>query len=334
MKKYWLFIGWCFLTLLQVHAASDTPTRIEKKSFSGVSEVKFEHAYGNMSVNESDVKQVELEIRYFDGKKYQSTCKLSNAGGVLSVKTVNPSRKGNDKCRIDYIISVPRKTNLTVDLKYGNIKMGDFSGNLKILLAYSNLKAGTLSCPNPVISCRYGNVSLDKAENLNANTQYSDVKIKNLTTLKVDNRYSDYTIEQVGIIHEGSVTAYGDFKLDLAGEVNLAVQYADLTVGMLEKSLKTNCAYSDIIVRKSSKQLKNIHIQASFSDVTLSLDPDLSANLDIHLLYGDLDIAAKYNAKFSSSEKGNGRLVKKGTIGEKPTANIMISDTYADVKIK
>jgi hypothetical protein len=334
MKRYLLFIGFCFLALSQVNAASDIPTRTEKKSFLGISDVKFEHSYGNMIVNESDAKQVELEIRYFDGKRYKSSCELSNTGAVLSVKTVNPSNKGNDNCRIDYIIFVPRKTNLSVDLKFGNIKMSDFSGNFKVLLAYSNLKAGTLFCSNPVISCKYGDVSLDNAENLDINTQYSDVKIKNLKTLKVDNRYSEYKIGQIGSIREGSATAYGDFNLDLAGDVNLKLQYSDLIIGTLGKSLKTNCAYSDVIVRGSSKQLENINIQGSFSDVALSLNPDLSANLDINLSFGSFDIAAKYNAKFTLSEKKNNKLVKKGTIGGNPTANIVISDTYADVKIK
>ncbi|GHU79537.1 hypothetical protein FACS1894145_3910 [Bacteroidia bacterium] len=334
MKRYLLLIGLCFLTLFRVNAASDVPTRTEKKSFSGISEVKFEHSYGNMIVNESDAKQVELEIRYFDGKKHKSTCELSSTNGILFIKTVNPSNRGNDNCRIDYIISVPRKTNLNVDLKYGNIKMSDFSGNFKAQLAYSDLKGETLSCSNPVISCKYGDISLDKVENLSINTQYSDVKIKNSKTLNVDNRYSDYKIGQIGRIQEGSVTAYGDFKLDAADEVNLKLQYSNLTVGMLGKSLKTTCSYSDVVVRGSSKQLENINIQGSFSDVTLSLDPDLSANLDIQLLYGGFDIASKYDAKFTLSEKNNNKLVKKGTIGGKPTASIVISDTYANVKIK
>jgi hypothetical protein len=334
MKKYLLVISLCFLALFRVNAASDIPTRTEKKSFSGVSEVRFEHSYGNMVVNELDVKQVELEIRYFDGKKYKSTCELSNTGAVLSVKTVNPSNKGNDNCRIDYIISVPRKTNLTVDLKYGNIKMSDFSGNFKAQLAYSDLKAGTLSCPNPVISCKYGDIGLDKAENLNIDTKYSDVKIKKLKTLMVENKYSGYKIGQIETIYEGSATAYGNFNIDLANDINLRLQYSDLIVGALGKTLKTNCSYSNVIVQTTSKQLENINIQGSFSDVALSLDPDLSANLDIRLLYGGFDIAAKYNAKFTVSEKSNNRLTKKGTIGGKPTANIVISDTYANVKIK
>jgi len=335
MKKYVLFIGLCFLTVFRINAASDIPTRTEKKSFSGISEVNVVHSYGNMVVNESDAKQVELEIRYFDGKNNKSTCEISTSGSALFIKTVNPPNRGNDNCRIDYVISVPRRTNLNVDLKYGNIKMSDFSGDLKTQLAYGDLKAGILSCPNPVISCKYGNISLDGAENLNADTRYSDVKVQKLKTLKVDNRYSDYKIGQIGTIFEGSSTAYGDFNLNTADDVNLKLQYSELTIGTLGKNLKTNCSYSDVTVQGSAKQLENINIQGSFSDVKLSLDLDLSANFDLNVSYGDIDIAGKYNAKFTVSEKSNNRIIKKGTIGSsKPTANIVVSNSYDDIKIK
>ena len=335
MKKYVLFLSLCFLTVFRMNAASDIPTRTEKKSFSGISQVNFEHSYGNMVVNESDAKQVELEIRYFDGKKNKSTCELSTSGNTLSVKTINPNNKGNDNCRIDYVISVPRRTNLNVDLKYGNIKMSDFSGDFKAELAYSDLKAGILSCLNPVISSKYGKINLDGAEDLKILTRYSDVKIQMVNSMKVDNQYSDYKIDKIGIIYEGSSTAYGDFNLNMADDVNLKLQYSDLTIGTLGKNLKTSCSYSDVVVNGSTKQLGNINIQGSFSDVALSLYPDLSANFDINVLFGGINIADKCNAKFTASEKSNNRTIKKGTIGTgKPTANIVISNSYADVKIK
>jgi len=335
MKKYVLLIVLSFLTALRMNAASDIPTRTEKKSFSGISEVNVAHSYGNMVVNESDAKQVELEIRHFDGKKYKSTCEISTSGSALFIKTTNPPNRGNDNCRIDYVIFVPRRTNLNVDLKYGNIKMSDFSGDFKTQLAYSDLKAGILSCPNPVISCQYGNVILDGAENLNADTHYSDVKVQKLKTLKVGSQYSDYKIGQIGTIFEGSSTAYGDFNLNTADDVNLKLQYSDLTIGTLGKNLKTNCSYSDVTVSGSAKQLENIIILGSFSDVTLSFNPDLSANFDMNVTYGGIDIAGKYNVKISASEKSNNRIIKKGTIGNgKPTANIVVSNSYADVKIK
>jgi TusA-related sulfurtransferase len=213
--------------------------------------------------------------------------------------------------------------------------MSDFSGDFKAQLAYSDLKAGILSCPNPMISCKYGNISLTKAENLKIHTQYSDVKVKILKTLQVDNKYSNYKIEQIESIFEGSSTAYGDFNIDVIGDINLILKYSGLNIGMLGRNLKTNCSYSNVAVRESSKKLENINIQGSFSDVKLSLNSELSANLDINLLYGGFDIAEKYNAKFTVTEKTNNKLIKKGTTGNgKPSANIVISNTYADVKIR
>jgi len=336
MKKYLLFIGLCFLILFRANAASDIPTRIEKKSFSGISQVNFNHSFGNMVVNESDAKQVELEIRYFDGKNNKSTCEVSTSGKTLLIKTVNPSKMtGKDNCRIDYVISVPRKTDLNVDLQFGNIVMSDFSGNFKIQLAYGDLKAGILSCPNPIISCQFGKVNLDGAENLSVTTRYSGVNIKNLKTMKVDNQFSDYTIEKIGTIYEGSSTSYGNFNLNMADDVNLKTQFSDLTIGMLGKNLKASCSYGDVAVQGCAKQLENINVKGSFTDVTLNLHPDLSANLDINVQFGGFDIAEKYNAKFTMSDKSDNKIIKKGTIGSgNPTANIVVSNTYADIKIK
>ena len=336
MKKYVLFIGLCFLILFRANAASDNPWRTDEKSFSGISQVNFDHSYGNIVVIESDVKQVELKIQYFDEKNNKSTCEISTSGNTLFIKTVNPPKRNSfDKWRIDYVISVPQTTNLTVALKYGNIKMGDFSGDFKAELAYSNLNAGILSCPNPIISCQYGHINMDGAENLSITTRYSFVNINKLNTLKVDNQYSDYKIDKIGTIYEGSSTAYGNFNLNMADDVNLKLQYSNLTIGTLGKNLKTSCSYGGVVVQGCAKQLENINVKGSFSDVTLNLYPDLSANFDINVLYGGLDIAEKYNPKFTLSEKSDNRIIKKGTIGAgNPTANISISNTYAGVKIK
>jgi hypothetical protein len=336
MKKYLLFIGLCCLSVLQLSAATPkTPTRVEKKSYSNVNEIKFDQSYGNIVVRESDSKQIELEIQYYDGKKYQFVSEIASASNTLSIKTVVPKNMRNDNCRIDYIISVPLNTALTVDLKYGDIKMTDFHGDFKAQLAYSNLKAESFFCPNPVIFCKYGDINLGAVEDLNIQTEYSDVKIKKVKTLKVTNKYTDYIINQVQTIAEESASSYGDFKIGSANTIYLKLNYSDLIIDNLETNLKTKCSYSDVKIKNVSKNLKNIDFQGSYSGITLSLDPELSANLDINLKYGDLNVASKYTTKFTLSEKENNKIVKKGVIGNKtPTANIVISNTYEDVIIK
>ncbi|MDR0866838.1 MAG: DUF4097 domain-containing protein [Candidatus Symbiothrix sp.] len=336
MKKYLLFISLCCLSLLQLSAATpSTPTRVEKKRFSNISEIKFDQSYGNIVLRESDSKQVDLEIQYFDGKNHQSISEITLLGNSLSIRTIHPKDKRNDNCKIDYFISVPRNTALTVDLRYGNINMSDFHGDFIAQLAYSNLKAETFFCPNPTISCKYGTISMSAVEDLNIQTSYSNVAIGKIKTLKVENKYTNYTINQVQTIAAESATSYGNFKIGSASAIYLNLKYADLIIDNLETSLKTKCAYADVKIKNISKKLENIDLQGSYSDIVLSLDPELSANLDIHLKYGDLKVASKYTTKYSLSGKENNKLVKKGVIGNKtPTANIVISNTYNNITIK
>jgi hypothetical protein len=336
MKKYLLFIALCCLPLLQLSAATPTtPTRVEKKSFSNINEIQFDQSYGNIVVRESNSKQVELEIQYYDGKNHQSVSEIVSSGNTLSIRTVHPKNNRNDRCWIDYIISIPRPTALTVDLKYGNMNMTDFHGDFKAQLAYSNLKAESFFCPNPTISCKYGTISMSAVEDLNIQTEYSNVAIGKIKTLKVENKYTNYAINQVQTIAAESATSYGNFKIGSANAIYLNLKYADLTIDNLETSLKTKCTYSDVKIKNVSKKLGNIDLQGSYSDMVLSLDPELSANLDINLKYGDLKVASKYTTKYSLSEKENNKVVKKGVIGNKtPTANILISNTYNNITIK
>jgi hypothetical protein len=65
------------------------------------------------------------------------------------------------------------------------------------------------------------------------------------------------------------------------------------------------------------------------------LDPDLSADLDADLKYGNLSVDDKYNVKYSLSEKSYNRIIKKGTIGGKtPTAKIDVRNSYGNISIK
>ncbi|GHT38480.1 hypothetical protein AGMMS49965_01980 [Bacteroidia bacterium] len=88
MKKSVLLVSLCCAAALQLHAG--TPSRVEKKSFAGMKEVKFDQAYGNITVRESDSGEIQLEIQYYDGKKDKPVAEISTIGNVLSIKTIRP----------------------------------------------------------------------------------------------------------------------------------------------------------------------------------------------------------------------------------------------------
>jgi hypothetical protein len=332
MKKYLLLISVCLLAVSQLKAES--PLRIEKKSYANVNTVEFDHAYGNIIVKESVTKQIELEIQYHDGKNNKAVCDISTSQNTLFIKTILPKNNRNENITIDYIIAIPHNTALTVDLQYGDIKMDDFPGAFKAKLNYSNLNANALTNAKTTISSKYGDVKIGSVNDLTISTEYGNVKLDNAKTLEISNKYSDYKIKQVQNITTGN-SSYGNFKVNSAHTINMKLDYSDLIIDNIEASLTVKCNYSDVKINNTSKQLKNIDMKSSFSDLAIIFNPDLSANFEMNVSYGDCKIAKKYNTNYTLSEEKDNTVKKKGTIGSQtPTATIFVSNNYGDVNIK
>lgn len=339
MKKYIFLIITSCLFLSKLNAEEiyynnelrkANPDRVEKMSYGDISKLIIDQSYGNIILQNTDSKEIEVEIRYFDGNKNKAGSNMKVSSRVLSITTQNA---GKDGSQIDYIIAVPKNIELKLDLKYGNIKIDKYSGGFVANLSYSDLNATELSSAKAEIKGKYSDVKINKADDLNLSMEYSDVVINTLNTLKAQGNYTDFRITNIQTITASS--QYGEFKLGAANIVNANLKYSDIIIDNLESSIIAQGDYSDIKIKNSSKQLKNMNIKGHFSDVSVRFDPELSADFHFDLNYGDLDIPKKYPIKYNVSEEGDNNIVKKGTLGSKtPTANIFISTTYADITIK
>lgn len=311
--------------------SSQTPTRIEKKTFSNITKVNFEHQYGNIVVQESPSKQVDLEIQYFDtdGKKAIST--ISSANNTLIVKTMNT---GSNSGKIDYVISVPKNTTLNINLRHGNVKMDNYQGAFSSNLTYSNLKAGSFVNTKPMIQGRYGNVKIDNVENIVIDASYTNVMITNVDRMELSGKYNNYKVDKVkDIINKSEVS--GSFKIGSIERINGDMKYVNMVIDNLTSSFSSNCDYSNIKINNVSPHLVNVDINGRYSDVVLTIPVNVSASFNVDLKNGNFNVDKKHAIKYTQQSGNAKQVIKKGQIGsKKPTAVINISNSYADVKIK
>jgi hypothetical protein len=305
-----------------------------------VKEIRFEHSYGNITVLESASNQVELEIRYFDDEDIKPISHISIIDRFLEIRTERPSKKhflnlnyDNNDIKIDYIIAVPENVAMRVNLKYGSINMDDYYGDFTCDLSYGNLNANTFHKSPVIISGKYSNIGIDKVDVLDLSIDYGNIKATAINTFKVRSKYSNYRIGTVNIMK--TTCSYGNVSIESVVELEASLKYSPTNIDYLDKKLEIECGYSNIKVGASSKHLETVIFDGSYSNFGLSLDDDLSANLSVNLKYGNLQVDEKYHAKYSFSETDYKAVTKKGTIGDKtPTANIRISNSYANVKIR
>jgi hypothetical protein len=311
--------------------SSRTPDRIEKKTFSNITKVSFKHQYGNIIVQESRSKQVELEIQYFDTDGKKAIADITSANNILTVKTVNT---GSNSGKINYVISVPKNMTLDVNLEHGNIVMDNYQGTFSSNLTYSNLKAGSFIKTKPMIQGRYGNVKIDNAENIAIDASYTNVKIGNVNKMELSGKYNHYKIDNVkDIINKSGIS--GNFKIGSIDKIDGDMEYANMVIDSLTSSFSSNCDYSNIKINNVSPRLANININGRYSDVVLTIPGNVSASFNVDLKYGNFNVDKRHAIKYTE-QSGNARqVIKKGQIGsKKPTAVISISNSYADIKIK
>jgi hypothetical protein len=318
--------------------AQQLPSRIEKKNFSDIKEIQFDHIYGNITVTESASKQIELEIQYFDNNEIKPACEISTTNNMLEIKTDalilrNRRNRNREKIGIDYIIVVPENVAMKVNLKYGNMNMDDFHGNFKGDFTYGNLNAGTFFSSPVDISGKYANIEIEELDVLNLSITYGNVNVTEINTFKVRSKYSNYKIGNVKTVN--AACEYGNINIESVVEFDAELRYTPMNIDNLGEKLKLKCSYSGIKIKKCSKDLKKIDFYGAYSNFGLGLDANLSARFDVNLRFGNLSISEKYNVEFSFSEKNYNTLIKKGVIGAKtPTADITISNSFAGVSIK
>ncbi|MDR2138958.1 MAG: DUF4097 family beta strand repeat-containing protein [Tannerella sp.] len=334
MKKSILTILGVCMASLPLYAQQEEPSRIEKKNFSDVNEIRFDHYYGHITVTESDAGQVKLEIRYFDSDKIKPVSETSVTGGVLTVKTViDFPRNFNNrhKIGIDYLITVPKDAATDIRLKYGNIHLGDRHGPFKCDLAYGDLHVNTLFKSPVSIASSYSNLHIGRVDTLDLSTAYGSLNIGAVQSLKINSQYTKCHIENVDLLKAAS--AYGSLQIGSAIEFDAGLRFTPVTIDRLEKSLNLACDHSTVQVLNTSPGVQSVTFDGSFSNFELGLDAGLSAHLDVDLKYTGLSVEDLY-VKYSFSETDHSRVIKKGVIGNKtPAATIRIGNTHASVKI-
>lgn len=312
--------------------SAKTPVRIENKTFSNISEIEFFHKYGNIVVRESNSKQVELEIQYLDKNTSNSLCNVSVVGKLLSITTDSGS-KNRGHSNINFIISIPKNTTLSVNLDYGNLKIDQMTGGLTASLSYSDMSLQKAN--NIILKSRYANVKIGEVVNADLSGSYSDIKINKANRIATSGSYNDYKLDQVQTLTIGKSTAYGDCKIGTVESVSGSIMYTDININSLLSDINISSQYGDVMLKNVSSKVKNIAVKGSYCDITIGLSPDFSGRFDATLNYGDLNISKKYSVKYTESTERSNRVVKKGQIGTgNPTTNIIVSNNYADIDIR
>lgn len=273
--------------------------------------------YGKVTVNTWNKNEFKVDVQILvsankadDAKKFidRISIKDGKQGETVTFKTnidSQPELFGNvsRKIEINYVIYMPAQNALDITNKYGSIELPELSGKLAINCAYGDLQAKVLSNPANQIKVSYG-----------------DARIGSLKATDLD-------------------ISYGSLVLGSVDKLNADVKYSSAKIGTISTSGIINVKYgSGIQISNLDENLKNLAVDAKYSNIKLGLGEITDADFDVTVHYGSFNYGNHpINIKTEDSEKKGFNPTKtyKGRVGKGNIATVInINSSYSSVKFE
>ncbi len=269
---------------------------------------------------------------------------FSEAENLISAKTIIDEKfnfsgwAGDSKrFRIDYNIKMPAEAALNLSNKYGNTEIDELSGQVSLDIKYGNLKAGKFTRGNekPInrLNLAYGKGSIEETGWLDLNLRYcGSMNITRSQAILVNSKYSKYSFGKTSSVVGES--KYDNINIEEINNLVLENGYTEVNIGVLNKKLDYNGSYGSFSVENIPAGFESLDIETRYMGVKLGIDESATYNLDAHVSYGGL----KYNEdNFNNKNRiiENNSTQISGTVGkeESPTSKVKIDSSYGSVKL-
>ncbi len=247
----------------------------------------------------------------------------------------NNWNNGND-FEINYTVMMPKKVNLDLYNKYGQVSIDEVDGHANIEVKYGKLTVNKLSRGNDkplnTLNLAYASgSSISECNWLKANIKYSSLDIEKAKAFVGYTSYMKLSIEDVSsVVIEGKYDGYSFGKLS-----NLVVNtsYSNIKADELSKKLEADTKYTNVTIGHMPAGFEGISIDTKYGTYKIGLDENASYNIDGDAGYGKIyyhDTGGKV-----SRIQENTSMKVYGTVGPdpNPTAEVKIITKYGNVKL-
>ena len=347
MKK-WTFKLILFFWVLNtawVHAQVERTKKISKSySVTGSTALNIENKFGKIHINTNNGNTIKVDVtmvgRSSDEAKAQSildklqikvqgeneiSFRTSIISGIRSTRSLN--RNSSRSFEVNYLISMPKNVKLRVRNRYGNVFLGDFSGELDMYVAHGSIKAAKVINPqDKKIKVAFGSLDVDQVEQGELTVAYGSLKLENGEKVQVINKHSSVDINQVKNLDIQS--KYGKLIVAEVDNISGTSSYEKVKIGVLNNSCTLALKYSKgFAVSRVNKNFKKIDIYGKYSPMDFRFENGASFDYQINTQFGKLVSALMRSKKIGDYYKG-----KFGNSNAK--SKVSIKSQYSTVSIK
>ena len=236
-----------------------------------------EHNGSNLSID------TDLNIRNYRSVNGRTTIEFKNGNKV----------KGLHEISVDFLLQIPKVSELELKNKYENIYLPNMEGDVTINLYSADLIAEDIQ-GNFELGIKYGKAKLGKVQNATLDIYDSRIEMGDAADLNLKSKYSKISM---GNLAKAELNTYDDhIKLgNVQGDLNIKDKYGDFEIGNFQNGNWT--IYDAVVKAGSTNTLKLVSKYTEYSfdeikvlDATNVYDDEFSINQ-----LGNLDCTSKYS---------------------------------------
>jgi len=341
----YVFVAIFFTCSVVAHADGEKRQSINKTyKVSGSTTMKLSNSFGKMHVETWDKNEVKVNIEIIvrasnDDRAQDLLDKIDididddNPSSSLSfVTSIGNNKSGrNTSFEINYDVSMPKTNTLDLKNSFGDVYLGDLSGDVDVNVQYGNLKAGSLTGDCDVkLSFGSGFSEIDAIKKGDLKVSYSKLGVEKIGDLDVHSSFSTFETEKVGSMD--LIAKYGEVEIEEIDVLEADVNFSGFELGTVNKSLVLDIDYGGSLDIGVSKSVKLLDITSSFGPVNINLESGMNASIEARMSFCSL----RYDEdkiEFSKIIKDNTSSQYEGKIGTGSGTIIKIISKYGNVRL-
>jgi len=262
-------------------------------------EIQISNKYGNIHVLpwEKDSVRIEIELtvragkeskvdRLFDMVDFDFTStryyiiarSVFHKNRVISDMTSQLFSSDNN-IEINYFVSIPSQSGLSIDNKFGNIYSTDHYGKLDITLSNGDLKVNDIY-RDAKISVEFGNVYINHINTGRLYVNYGDVEIGTAGDMMFEGKSANVNMKSIDTL---SIKSRRDkFNIEEAGTFKGEMSFSYINIKNLERELILTTKYGEVNIGSLSEPFEFLNSTSEFTDIRLDINSGMAYDLDIY----------------------------------------------------
>lgn len=254
--------------------------------------LRVENKFGHIRIsywdrNEVSVRAV-IRAQSYDKDRLQELLDhvqvgIEKQGNTVRAKTsISALNTTNESISIEYLISMPADLACSLEQEFGNVYMPvDNRGACNIQVSYGNLNGGNFSGPaNFDIS--FGNLKINDVKNATLKMRYCNgSRLENCQQLHLDMKFS--TLKMLNASSLRMSSEHSKLQAGTLDKIHVKSEFDNITIQELKNNLShEKFAYSEITINKLSPNFEKIDLSGSFSTLNVHIDKKAVFHIHFH----------------------------------------------------